>query len=365
LVLISFELTEEQEIARSTVREFAGQVLRPLARQADVDGRIDDETLDQLWSLGIVQSMIDQDGDEPEQSAILGALLLEELGWADAAFGVALASPLGFVRAVKEQGSAAQKEALLPQFAGDRYQAAAIALTEPGLIANGIDALSTRAEADPAGYRLSGAKIQVPLGGRCSHFLVIAEHDGKPDAFIVPRDAPGVTVDDGDRQVGLAGVASVTVRFDNVVLGHEARLGENRGCDVQRIVDAARVGASSILVGVCRGVYDHSVEYTKERHVHGSALARKQSVAFRLVDMFVETEASRWMCRRAATEIDKGEPATRSASLAQSYTRQQATWITDEGVQLMGGHGFMRANPVELWFRNARTLSMLEGVASV
>ncbi|ATE63656.1 acyl-CoA dehydrogenase family protein [Rhizorhabdus dicambivorans] len=363
--MISFELTEEQEIARSTVREFAGQVLRPLARQADVDGRIEDETLDQLWSLGVVQSMIDQDGAEPDQSAILSALLLEELGWADAAFGVALASPLGFVRAVKEQGSAAQKEALLPLFTGDRYHGAAVALAEPGLIDNGIEALSTKAEADPAGYRLTGAKVQVPLGDKCSHFLVIAQHDGKPDAFIVPRDAAGVVIDKSERQLGLSGLGSVTLRLDNVVLGHDARLGENHGCDVQRIVDAARVGASSILVGLCRGVYDHSVVYTKERHVHGSALAQKQSVAFRLVDMFVETEASRWMCWRAATEIDKGQEATRSAALAQSYTREQATWIADEGVQLMGGHGFMRANPVELWFRNARTLSLLEGTASV
>lgn len=363
--MISFELTEEQEIARSTVRDFASQVLRPLARLADVDGEIGEDILDQLWNLGVVQSMVDPDGGEPEQSAILNTLLLEELGWADAVFGVALAGPLGFVRAVKEQGSAAQKEALLPKFAGDRYQAAAVALAEPGLIDKGIGGLGTKAEADPSGYRLSGAKIQVPLGEKCSHFLVIAEYDGKPDAFIVPRDAAGVTVDKTDRQLGLAGLASVTVRFDNVALGRDARLGENHGCDVQRIVDSGRVGASSILVGLCRGVYDHSVAYTKERHVHGSALAQKQSVAFRLVDMFIETEASRWMCWRAATEIDKGQPATRSAALAQSYTREQATWISDEGVQLMGGHGFMRANPVELWFRNARTLSMLEGVASV
>lgn len=363
--MISFELTEEQEIARSTVREFAGQVLRPLARQADIEGQVEEDVLNQLWSLGVVQSMIEQDDNGPDQSAILSALLLEELGWADAVFGVALASPLGFVRAVKEQGSAAQKEALLPLFAGDGYRAAALALTEPGLMDRGIEALSTKAEADPAGYRLSGAKIQVPQGAKCSHFLVIAQHDGKPDAFIVPSDAPGVTIDASDRQVGLVGLAPATVRFDNVVLGPKARLGENRGCDVQRIVDAARVGTSSILVGVCRGVYDHSVAYAKERHVHGSVLARKQSVAFRLVDMFVETEASRWMCWRAATEIDKGETATRSAALAHSYTREQAIWITDEGVQLMGGHGFMRANPVELWFRNARTLSMLEGAASV
>jgi alkylation response protein AidB-like acyl-CoA dehydrogenase len=365
LALISFELTEEQEIVRSTVREFATKVLRPLARQVDVDKRIDDDTLDQLWSLGLAQALIEESDEEPAQSAIQSALVLEELGWADASFGVALAGPLGFARAVKEQGSAAQKDALLPLFSGDRYRGAAVALAEPGLLDGGIESLSTTAVADPDGYRLSGAKIQVPLADQCSHFLVIASHEGRPDAFIVPRDAPGVAIDGSVETVGLSGLRSATVRFNDVALGQDARLGENRGCDVQRIVDSGRVGASSILVGVCRGVYEHSVAYTKERHVHGSALARKQSVAFRLVDMFVETEASRWMCWRAATEIDKRKPATRSAALAQSYTHDQSVWITDEGVQLMGGHGFMRANPVELWFRNARTLTMLEGAASV
>lgn len=363
--MISFELTEEQEIARSMAGEFASQVLRPLARQADVDGKIEKATLDALWGLGIVQSMLSDNHDEPEQSAILSAILLEELGWGDAAFALALASPLGFVRAVKEQGSAAQKEALLSLFSEDEYRAAAVALAEPGLLGGDLATITTEAVPDPAGFRLTGAKIQVPMAGGCSHFLVVALLDGKPDAFIVDRTAPGVEIDQSDKAIGLLGVDSATVRFNDVVLGQDARLGENHGCDVQRIVDSARVGSSSILVGLSRGVYEHSVSYTKERHVHGSKLAQKQSVAFRLVDMFVETEASRWMCWQAATEIDKGRSATRSAMLAHSYTCEQANWIADEGVQLMGGHGFMRANPVELWFRNARTLSMLEGVASV
>lgn len=364
--MISFELTEEQKIARSMAQDFASEVLRPAARGIDVAQAINDEMLDALWSLGIVQSLAADDGDgDPGQSAILASIMFEELGWGDAALSVALASPLGFVRAVSEQGSAGQKARLLPLFQGDRYHGAAVVLAEGGLLGGDLGSISTEVVASEDGFRLSGSKIQVPLGARCSHFLVIGKYNGVPEAFIVERDTPGVKIDTDDRIMGLQGLSSATIRFENVAIPPEARLGENKGCDVQRIVDCSRVGASSILVGLCRGVYDHSVAYTKERYVHGSMLAQKQSVAFRLVDMFVETEASRWLCWRAATELDKSQVATRSAALAQEYTRRQALWIADEGVQLMGGHGFMRDNPVELWYRNSRTLSLLEGVASV
>jgi alkylation response protein AidB-like acyl-CoA dehydrogenase len=365
--VISFELTEEQEIARSMVREFAAQVLRPAARKADTDKQIDRDTLDRLWGLGIAQALIEEvAGDARPQSAISTAIILEELGWADAAFGAAATAPLAFVRAVAEQGTAAQKEELLPLFTGDRYHAAAVALTEPGMLPEALLAGGTWAEPRPDGFVLTGVKTQVPLAEHCSHFLVIARSEGKPDAFIVPRDAPGLTIEQPEGVLGLQSLGLAKIRLDGVQVGSDMRLGGNHGCNVQRIIDSGRVGAAAIMVGICRAVYDHSASYTKERVAHGSALAQKQSVAFRLVDMFIETEAARWMCWRAATYIDKrDDDATRSAVLAHSYTRDQANWITDEGVQLMGGHGFMRVNPVELWYRNAKTLGVLEGIASV
>lgn len=364
--MISFELSSEQSLARTTASEFARKALRPIARDVDEKGAIPPETLDALWGLGLVQSVLDGAGEDGDGTAIFSTLMFEELGWADASFALALAGPMGFVRAVVEQGSAAQKERLLPLFATSRYRGAAVAVAEPGLCGGGLGSLATTADRDVDGFRLNGAKIQIPLAADCSHFLVIARGESGPDAFIVEADARGVTIEPPEGNLGLAGLRLATVRFDNALVGADARLGGNKGCDVRRILDSARVGAASILVGVCRAVYEHSVPYTKDRVVHGEALAKKQSVAFRLVDMFVEMEAARWMCWRAATHLDKRSPhVTRSAALAHVYSTEQAAWITDEGVQLMGGHGFMRANPVELWYRNARTLSLLEGVASV
>jgi len=363
--VISFELSSEQSMVRNMAGAFARDVLRPLARDADEAAVIGRKTLDDLWGLGFAHSLVDAEDGGAGGSAILGSLVLEELGWADASFAVAVAAPLGFVRAIAEQGSATQKERLLPLFSGPEYRAAAVAVAEGGL-RSGLEDMRTTADAHPDGFRLNGAKIQVPLPGECAHLLVLARHQGKPDAFIVDLSTPGVVVEEPEGNVGLRPLRLATVRFEDAVIGADMRLGANQGCDVRRIIDAARVGAASILVGMSRAVYDHSVPYTKERVVHGAPLAKKQSVAFRLVDMFVEVEAARWMCWRAATHLDKRhDDATRSAALAHAYAVEQAEWITDEGVQLMGGHGFMRANPVELWYRNSRTLGLLEGVASV
>jgi alkylation response protein AidB-like acyl-CoA dehydrogenase len=365
--LISFELSQEQKIFRDMAGQFAKDVLRPQARKADDERRIAPDTLDQLWGLGVVEALIDDAAEEGGQSgsALLSTLMLEELGWGDAVFAAAIAAPLGFVRAVAEQGSASQKEKLLPLFTQGKFHAASVALAEPEFL-TGVNGVRTTATRDGDSYRLNGVKWHVPLAAQSSHFLVITRIDGKLDALIVAADLPGVKISKPENNLGLVALEPATVTFENVSVPANMRLGENRGCDVQRMINSGRVGASAALVGLCRAVYEHSVEYTKERVVHGSALARKQSVAFRLVDMFVEMEACRWMCWHAAWQLDKRHAdATRSATLTQTYTAEQAAWISDEGVQLMGGHGFMRANPVEMWYRNAKSLSLLEAAVSV
>jgi len=362
--MISFELSEEQSIMKSSVARFAQQVLRPLARQVDDAGAIPIEVFDQLWEFGFVQVLIEQAAEAQPGSAVSNAIALEELGWADAAFAVALGAPLGFVRAIAEQGTGEQKGRFLPLFSGPRYRAAAIAHAESGLLAT-VGASGTVAVSDPHGYRISGHKIQVPFASECSHFLVIARYGDTDDAFIVAADAPGVSVDAPQGLLGLAACRLSSVRFEEVHVDAGMRLGGPGGADLRRILDAGLTGSSAALTGLCRGVYEHSVGYTKDRVAHGTALAQKQSVAFRLVDMFVETEASRWMCWRAASALDQRRETIRSAVLAHTYATEQAAWISDEGVQLMGGHGFMQENPVELWYRNTKTLSMLDTIVSV
>jgi alkylation response protein AidB-like acyl-CoA dehydrogenase len=362
--LISFELTEEQKLAQSMVQELAANKLRPAARHADDREGIPASILDEIWSTGIVQSQASAESDSAGQSATLNAILLEELAVADAAFAMAAAAPIGFLSAITAQGSPSQKKNLPPLFAGDKYRCAGVAIMEPDF-AFDVSTIRTSANKTRDGYRLTGVKGLVPLAGQCSHFLVIARCDGALDAFIVDRNNRGVTVGDKKLNIGLRAVETATVTFKDVELNSSARLGESAGCDAQRIIDSSRTAISAILTGISRGVMEFVIPYLKERVVHGAPLAQKQVIAFRLADMRIETDAMRWMTWKAASIIEHGGDATKQAQLAYTYNGEQAMWIADEGVQMLGGHGYLRDNPVEMWYRNARSISVMEGAVGV
>lgn len=358
--MISYELTEEQQIVQSTMSEFAREELFPHTRRLDDDACIDADLLSKLWSTGIVQAQADQEGRSP----ITNAIVLEELGAADATLAMAVASTLGFVGAIADQGSAKQREDLLKGFAGDEFQAAAVAILEPGFGFH-VSRLETKATQSGDGYILNGRKAMVPLAGRCSHFLVIAENNGAADALIVPRDAPGVSVAESKGTVGLRALELAEVRFEDVAVPASMRLGEGNGADIQRIIDSARVGLAAIMTGLGRGVRDYVIPYTKERIVHGTPLAKKQFIAFTIADMHMDVEAIRWMSWKAAWMLETGQSATRQAQLAYAYGSERIIFIADLGLQMLGGHGYTKGHPVELWYRNARALSVLEGAAGV
>ncbi len=361
--MITFELSEEQKMAQSAMQDFASKVLGPAAQKADRAAHADDATLDELWESGIVQSQIDQ--PEADRSAVLNAIILEELAAGDASLALSLAAPLGYVRAVAQQGSAAQRAAL-SEFAGsDRFRAAAIALMEPHFGWN-PRALKTKATRVAGGWQLDGAKTMVPFAERLDKLLVIAASPEGDKAFILDGKAAGLSVSSRHNTLGLRCLQMGDVRLQGVHVAEANVLGEGAAVDVQAIIDSARVGLAAVMTGLSRGITDYVIPYTKDRVAHGSALARKQVVAFRIADMHIETNAMRWMSWRAACDIEKeAADATRSAQLAYTYAAGRCMSIADEAVQAFGGHGYVRAHPIEMWYRNARVLGMLEGLAAV
>lgn len=358
--MISFELTEDQRVAQATLRDFANERLRPLARQIDEVAQIPDAAFDALWSMELIQAQ----AAEGQRSPVMNAVVLEELAAGDATLAIAAASSMAFVQAIADQGSRTQRESLLPLFSGGKFRAAAVLLAEPNFCFD-VAKLATKAERAGDDYVLRGRKAMVPLAADCSHFLVAAASGGAPDCFIVPRDTAGVRIGEPPGTLGLRGLRFGEVTFDSVTVPAAMRLGDHNGCDVHRVVDSARTGLAAILTGLSRGILDYCIPYTKDRVVHGTALARKQVIAFRLADMHIEIEAMRWLSWRAAWELEAGRKATRSAQLAYLYAGERAMWIADEGVQAFGGHGFVRAHPIEMWYRNARSLAVLEGIAGV
>jgi alkylation response protein AidB-like acyl-CoA dehydrogenase len=355
--VISFAISEDQSIARLAAAGFAETHATPAARQADEASAFPADLVERAWALGLVQAAAGEEA--AEQPSVTNAIVIEEIAHGDVTLAAALAAPLGFVRAIAGGGSPAQKRRHLPAFAGDAPRFAAIAHVDAGWL-RGLNK-ATRARRTSSGWRLDGAKACVPLAARCQEFLVTAETDTGARAFIVPASTPGLRIARGQGSLGLRALQSADVVLENVIVTDEEALPG----DIRRILDLSRVAISAMLSGLARCVYDYTLPYTKQRVVHGEAIARKQAVAFKLADMHIATQAMRWMTLRAAYELDAGQSATRGASLARRYAAEQGLKIADEGVQLFGGHGFMRDMPLEMWYRNARSLSVLDGLVGV
>jgi alkylation response protein AidB-like acyl-CoA dehydrogenase len=369
--VISFGPTEEQEIARDAMREFAHSAVRPIARKSEEEGLVPQEFLEESWQLGLVSTQIPEayGGGGEARSPITNALVLEELAFGDAGLALAALAPALFAMPVVEFGTEAQRRELLPLFCGERYHAASLALVEPGPCFDPIG-LRTVAERKGDGWVLSGAKCFVPMADRASHFLVLAragEGVGLEavQAFIVPRDAAGLGISEPEKKLGLNGLPTASLAFERVELPAAARLGGDSGCDARRLVNLSRTALGTVLVGLSRAVLEYAIPYAKDREAFGEAIARKQAIAFTLADMRIEVDAMRWLTWKAASRLEHGVDATREAHLARSYCARQAMKIADDGVQVLGGHGFIREHPIELWYRNARTLGVLEGAVAL
>ncbi|MFT4117171.1 acyl-CoA dehydrogenase family protein [Bradyrhizobium sp.] len=358
--MISFELSEEQEIARSAAAGLARSTLAPAARAADEAAQIPSSTLVDAWALGIVQAVADPAFRTMEQPTVLNALVLEELAAGDAAVATAIAASVGFAKAVAEQGSDRQRDELLPSFMSDSPQLAAVVELDAALPDNTAARTSITRTAN--GFRLEGSATMVPVAKQCRYLLALVKCDGRDEALIVPLDTAGVRVSKIEGTLGLRGLDWASVAFDGVTIPTSMRLGETAGANVQRIRDASRIALCAMLSGLSRAVFDFALPYTKTRIVHGEAIARKQTIAFKLADMHVAIDAMRWMGLKAAAELDGNPDAARSARLAQLYASDSAMRIADEGVQVFGGHGFVRDLPLEMWYRNARSLSVLDSL---
>ncbi|MEE3331232.1 MAG: acyl-CoA dehydrogenase family protein [Myxococcota bacterium] len=364
--MISFGPTEEQELIRDAMREFAAEALRPAAREQDEASELSQELLDTIAQLGLVSTSIPETfgGGGEARSPITNALVLEELACGDASVAVAALAPAAFANVLLDFGTEAQQRAHLPAFCADTFHTASLALLEPGAFS---DPALPKTKAEPKGdgsFVLSGAKSFVPFGDTASHFLVTARNNGGVDAFIVPRDPAGLRIGEREGNMGLKALPTNGLELERVEVSADAKLGGDAGCDVRHILDGGRAAIAAVLTGLSRGVLEYCVPYTKDRVAFDEPIARKQAIAFMLAEMHMETEGMRWLTWQAASALehdDGREDRTKTAYQARSIASEKGMWIADNGVQCLGGHGYIREHPVEMWYRNARTLGVLEG----
>jgi acyl-CoA dehydrogenase len=360
--MVNFQPTDEQDLIRQTMAEFGREVLRAAGREADEKSQVPDDIVRRGWELGLVQSTVPEafGGYGDVRSAVTGALMLEELAYGDLGIALHLLTPRLFTLPLILAGTEAQQERWLPRFVGDEFTVGTAAYVEPRW---DFDATSmeTRAERQGGDWVLRGRKCLVPLAAEAEALLVYAATPDGPGAFIVERGAGGLTVGEREKNMGIRALATYPVALDGVRLPDASRLGG----DLAALVDAGRVALAALATGVARASFDYARDYAKERRAFGVAIGQKQAIAFKLADMSTDIEAMRLLAWEAAWRVDRGQPATREAVLARQFASQAAMSITDNGVQVLGGHGYIRDHLVELLLRNARGFTTFDGLAIV
>ncbi|MBP7962177.1 MAG: acyl-CoA dehydrogenase family protein [Caldilineaceae bacterium] len=360
--MFSFDMTDEQKMLVDTVHRFAEQQMRKVHREAEEARHTPADLIRKGWEIGLVPASIDAEyGGFGEYSALTSALFMEELGWGDVGMSLHLLTPSLFALPVNLFGSKEQKAEFLPRFCDENFPKATAALLEPVFQFDPAELL-TVAEKDGKDYIIKGTKTYVPLADEAELFLVYANEGGRTQAFIVPADAPGVTVGTQVQMMGAKALKTFMVGFDNVRVSKDARLGGLRGIRLNRLLTVMRISMGALAVGQARAAYEYALKYAKERTAFGEPIAHRQSIAFMLANMRIEIEGARLMVWEAAYKLDAGEDATKAAVLAKHYAQNMVMETTDSAVQVLGGHGYIREYPVELWFRNGRGFATWEGL---
>jgi alkylation response protein AidB-like acyl-CoA dehydrogenase len=287
------------------------------------------------------------------------------MAYGDLAGAMAVMAPGLFVFPILLAGSEEQKQTYIPPVIEAEWQPYTAALVEPRFDFDPNDLQTTATEAGDA-YEIQGEKVMVPYGAEAEAMLVYANLEGKTQGFIVPKGAAGLDVEDRQKLLGIDALPVYRVCFNGVRVPKENRLGGSEGHDFAPILDAARVATAAMALGLSRAAYEYSRDYAKDREVFGVKVAQKQAIAFMLAEMATEIEAIRLLTWEAAWMLDNAkEDASKQAYLALTGATDMAMMVTDRAVQILGGHGYIREHPVELWMRNGRGIPDFIGLALV
>jgi alkylation response protein AidB-like acyl-CoA dehydrogenase len=365
--LFDLTLTSEQALMRETARRFAQSEMRVMSRKADEAGEAPAGFYQKSAELGFNMVPIAEalGGIGAARSPVSNMLIAEDLAYGDMSLALGAMTSLAFINTVIDQGSAAQQKALLPPFTQDAFRPAAVAFMEPGLRFNPL-APATIASKSGDGYVLSGIKTMVPLGGSAEVMLVVANEQGVgPGAFVIEKGQAGVGVE-REQFMGCRPLELCKLTLQNVKLPASAKLGQgDKPFDLRRFVDLSRIGISALSLGVGQAVLDYVKDYCNERIAFGEPLTHRQAVAFMIADIAIELDGMRLLTYRAAARAERGLDCHREAYLARTQCAEKGMKIGTDGIQLLGGHGFIREHLVELWYRNLRAIGILEGCVTV
>lgn len=348
--------TEDQQMMVDVVRSFAADVLRPAAAAADTACVTDPKVLESSAELGLSLIEVPEElgGIVTERSAMTGVLVAEALAHGDLGQAVACLAPSAVSTAISLWGDETQQATYLPAFTGSSVPAAALALLEPRPLFDPFE-LQTRF----TGGLLNGVKSLVPRAAEAELFVIGAQTDAGPRLFVVEPDHPGVTIE-AEPSMGLRAAS-----LSRVILVDVPAVPLGSVEDYAECVRLSRLGWCALSLGTARAVLDYVTPYVNERTAFGEPISHRQSVAFMVANIGIELEGMKLVTYRAGSRASQGLPFAREAALARRLCAEKGMQIGTDGVQLLGGHGFVKEHPVERWYRDLRAIGVMEGAVLV
>jgi alkylation response protein AidB-like acyl-CoA dehydrogenase len=363
-------LSEEEQMFRDMVRQFAEEQIAPKVHEMDRAAKMETALIEMLFELGLMGIEIPDEHGGAGASFFTSVLVVEELSRVDPAVAVLVDVQNTLVdTCIMRYGSEGQRRRHLPRLASDTV--GAYALSEAG---SGSDAfaLQTRARPDGDEWVLDGTKLWITNGDEAGLFIVFA--NANPDlgykgitAFLVERDRPGFGVGKKEDKLGIRASSTVELSFDGCRVPGENVIGEvGQGYKIAiEQLNEGRIGIGAQMVGLAQGALDHTLRYVQEREQFGRPIGQFQGVQFQLADMRTEIEAARLMVYNAARLKESSRPFLAEAAMAKLFASEAAQRIASLCVDLHGGYGFTTEYPVEKLYRDAKVGTIYEGTSNM
>ena len=366
---MNFELTDEQELIRQTVRDFAVSRVAPVAEELDREARFPYELVAELAELGLMGLPIPEEYGGAGGDTVSYAIAIEELTRIDSSVAITVAAHTSLgTMPIYLFGNEEQKQEWLPKLASGQGLAA-FGLTEPDA---GSDAGATRTKArlDGGEWTIDGSKIFITNAGTdisvCVTITALTG-DGEISNIIVPNGAPGYEISAPMKKLGWHASDTRELSFRGVKVPEGNLLG-TRGRGFQqfmRILDGGRISVASMGVGLAQGAYDLALQYAKERQQFGRPIADFQAIQFQLADMATEIDAGRQLVYKAAWLKDQGRDFALAAAQAKLYTGLLSNRVVNAALQIHGGYGFMEEFAISRLYRDQKILEIGEGTNEV
>ncbi|WLR61690.1 acyl-CoA dehydrogenase [Guptibacillus hwajinpoensis] len=368
---MNFQLSEEHEMLRKMVRDFARKEVEPTAAERDEEERFDRKLFDQMAELGLTGIPWSEEYGGIGSDYLSYVIAVEELSRVCASTGVTLSAHTSLAGwQLNAFGTEEQKQKFLRPMAEGKLMGA-YGLTEPG---SGSDAsgMKTTAKLDGDHYILNGSKIFITNGGEAEIYIVFAQTDKEKGhkgitAFIVEKGTPGFSMGKKEKKLGIRSSPTLEIIFEDCLVPVENRLGdEGQGFKIaMKTLDGGRNGIAAQAVGIAQGALDAATAYAKERKQFGKPIGANQGIGFKLADMATKIEAARLLTYQAAWKESQGLPYGKESAMSKLYAGDISMEVTTEAVQVFGGYGYTKDYPVERYMRDAKITQIYEGTNEI